>query len=47
MITQMPLTEQQREEREERFRYTDLEHPLMHVLFHMQLPLARERDLQS
>ena len=35
--TQPELTEQQREQRQERFRYTDLSHPVMQALFNMQL----------
>lgn len=38
---QRELTEEQLAERKERFRYTDLSHPVMQVLFNMQLDLPK------
>ncbi|MDH5357780.1 MAG: hypothetical protein OEY48_04540 [Gammaproteobacteria bacterium] len=35
--TQTKLTEQEYEQRQERFRYTDLSHPVMQLLFNLQL----------
>lgn len=32
------MTAQKKAQREELFRYTDLNHPLMQVLFNLQLP---------
>jgi hypothetical protein len=32
------LTEEEIKQREERFRYTDRNHPLIEVLFNLQLP---------
>lgn len=32
------LTEEQIKEREERFRYTNLDHPLMKLLFELDIP---------
>ena len=40
------LTEAEQAEREERFRYTDLNHPLMQVLFNMQLEVTSEEVYQ-
>lgn len=34
---QTELTEQEYQQRQERFRYTDLSHPVMQVLFNLQL----------
>lgn len=45
-MNQPPLTEDELKQREERFRYVDLSHPLMQVLFHMQLP-ARDQTEQA
>lgn len=39
-----PLSEDELKKREEQFRYTDLSHPLMQVLFHMQLPASTEPE---
>lgn len=36
-MSQATLSEEERKKREERFRYVDLSHPLMQVLFNMQL----------
>ncbi len=40
------LTEDQRRERDERFRYVDLTHPLMKALYEMQLDLESEQENQ-
>jgi hypothetical protein len=37
-MSQPALTEAEIKEREERFRYTDKSHPLIEVLFKLQLP---------
>lgn len=37
-MSQSALTEAEIKEREERFRYTDKNHPLIQVLFTLQLP---------
>lgn len=37
-MSQPALTEAEIKEREERFRYTDKNHPLIQVLFRLQLP---------
>ena len=37
-MSQAPLSEAERQRRKERFRYVDLTHPLMQVLFDLQLP---------
>jgi hypothetical protein len=39
MTDTIELTEAQRQERDERFRYVDLSHPLMKALYEMQLDL--------
>ena len=38
-MSQPPLSDTEIKDREERFRYADLNHPLMQVLFNMQLTL--------
>lgn len=37
-MSQQTLTEAELKEREERFRYTDTNHPLIQLLFELQLP---------
>jgi hypothetical protein len=37
-MSQATLTEAEIKEREERFRYTDTNHPLIQVLFELKLP---------
>jgi hypothetical protein len=46
-MSQSPLSEKELKKRKERFRYTDLSHPLIQVLFHMSLPVRKktEQDL--
>jgi hypothetical protein len=41
-MNQTTLSEEERKKREERFRYVDLNHPLMQVLFNMQLSADKE-----
>jgi len=41
------LSQEQLKEREERFRYVDLTHPLMKALFEMQLNLDALQEEQS
>lgn len=41
-MSQPTLSEQELKTREERFRYVDLNHPLMQVLFQMQLPAKKQ-----
>ncbi len=41
-MNQTTLNEEERKKREERFRYVDLNHPLMQVLFNMQLSADKE-----
>ena len=43
-MSQRPLTDDEKKQREERFRYTDLSHPLMQVLFQMQLPARKQPE---
>ncbi|WP_292439170.1 hypothetical protein [Methylophaga sp.] len=43
-MSQSPLSEEERKKREERFRYVDLNHPLMQVLFQMQLPAKKQPE---
>lgn len=40
-MSQRALTEAEIKEREERFRYTDRSHPLIQILFKLQLPENR------
>lgn len=47
MADTIELTEAQREERDERFRYVDLSHPLMKALYEMQLDLEIEQEEQK
>lgn len=47
MADTIELTEAQREERDERFRYVDLSHPLMKALYEMQLDLEIEQEEQT
>jgi hypothetical protein len=37
-MSESTLTEAEIKDREERFRYTDTNHPLIKVLFNLQLP---------
>jgi len=46
-MSESTLTDAERAEREERFRYVDLDHPLMQVLFHMRLDTERQRESAS
>lgn len=46
MADTIELTETQRQERDERFRYVDLTHPLMKALYEMQLDLENEQEEQ-
>jgi hypothetical protein len=39
-MSDLALTAEQKTEREERFRYVDLSHPLMQMLFNLQLANA-------
>ena len=41
------MTDAEKAEREERFRYVDLNHPLMQVLFHMQLKAPEQQETFS
>mgnify|MGYP000129701410 CR=1 FL=1 len=41
-MSQPTLSEQELKKREERFRYVDLNHPLIQVLFQMQLPAKKQ-----
>ncbi|MCX4192990.1 hypothetical protein [Methylophaga sp. OBS1] len=43
-MSQPPLTEEEMKERQERFRYVDLNHPLMQVLFQMQSPAKKQPE---
>lgn len=47
MADTIELTEAQRQERDERFRYVDLTHPLMKALYEMQLDLVNEQEEQK
>lgn len=46
-MSESTLTDTEIAEREERFRYVDLDHPLMQVLFHMQLNKDRQQESAS
>jgi len=46
-MTEPTMTEAQQAEREERFRYVDLSHPLMQVLFQMQLNINLPQEPES
>lgn len=41
-MSQPPLTDAEIKQREERFRYTDLSHPLLKLLFNLQLPAKKQ-----
>lgn len=41
-MSQPPLTEDELQQRQERFRYVDLDHPLMQLLFNLQLPQKKQ-----
>lgn len=43
-MSQSSLSEQELKKRQERFRYVDLNHPLMQVLFQMQLPAKKQSE---
>lgn len=43
-MSQPPLSDNELKRRQERFRYVDLEHPLMQVLFTMQLPAKKQPE---
>ncbi len=38
------MTDSQRAEKEERFRYVDLNHPLMQVLFQMEINVDKPEE---
>ncbi|WP_438969952.1 hypothetical protein [Methylophaga sp.] len=43
-MTQARLTEAQQAERKERFRYVDLNHPLMQILFHIEIETDQSQE---
>jgi hypothetical protein len=47
MADTIELTDAQRQERDERFRYVDLTHPLMKALYEMQLDLDLENEQEE
>lgn len=46
-MSQPPLSDKEIKEREERFRYADLNHPLMQILFRLQLPSKSTGESES
>jgi len=43
-MSESTTTDAQQAEKEERFRYVDLNHPLMQVLFHMELKIEQSQE---
>ncbi len=43
-MAESTMTDSQRAEKEERFRYVDLEHPLMQVLFQMEIDTDKPEE---
>ncbi|WP_273151068.1 hypothetical protein [Methylophaga thiooxydans] len=43
-MSEPTTTDAQQAEKEERFRYVDLNHPLMQVLFNLELKTAQQQE---